>query len=163
MARRSRWIRALLWRVFFVVLVGTMLLGLVLFLRRGPEALVENFLSIAPGTETTVVVDRLNLRAAPTVDGQLIAVVQRGSEVRVTGLSETNAEFRFWPIETEIGGNQVTGWAWEGGLQANEWTGRLSWVQDVVDQIQDGRERVSNGWQRVSGWLPGALGPHPAL
>jgi predicted Ser/Thr protein kinase len=163
MARRSRWIRGLLWRVFFVLLIGTLLLGLVLFLRRGPEALVENFLSIAPGTETTVVVDRLNLRAAPTVNGQLIAVVPRGSEVRVTGLSETNAEYRFWPIETEIEGNQVSGWAWEGGLQANEWTGRLSWMQDVVHHVQDGRESVGNWWQRVSGWLPVGIVPSSEL
>lgn len=155
MARRSRRLRRLLWRLFFVLLIGTLLVGLVLWLQQGPEALVEDFLSVAPGTETTVTVDRLNVRSGPTTDAQLIGVVPQGSEVRVTGLSETSGEFRFWPIETDIDGTSVSGWVWEGGLQPNAWTGRLSWMQDIVERVQDVRTSASNTWDTLTGWIPG--------
>jgi hypothetical protein len=157
LARRSRHVRRGLWRLFFIFLIGTLLLGIVLALRQGPEALVSRFLSVAPGTETTVVVDRLNVRAGPTTDAALIGVIPSGTEVRVTGLSETSGEFRFWPVETEIEGVQVTGWVWDGGLQPNEWTGRLSWMQDIVDRVQSVRDGISDGWDRVTGWVPGVL------
>jgi hypothetical protein len=164
LARRSRRLRRLLWRVFFVLLVGTLLLGLVLALRQGPEALVARFLSVAPGTETMVVVDQLNVRAGPTVDAALLGVAPNGSEVRVTGLSETSGEYRFWPVEVEVDGAAISGWVWEGGLQPNEWTGRLGWMQDVVEQVQDARDAVASGWERLTGWLPGmAASPTPAM
>ena len=159
MARRSRKLRRLLWRVFFVLLLGTMLVGLVLFLRRGPEALVHNFLSVAPGTETTVIVDRLNVRAGPTTDAQLLGSLPQGTEVRVSGLSERSGDLRFWPVETEIDGATVSGWVWDGGLRANAWTGRLSWMQDIVERVQSARERVANGWDRVAEVFPGTIAP----
>lgn len=160
MARRSRRLRRFLWRVFIVMLIGTLLLGLVVYLQRGPEALVQNFLSIAPGTETTVVVDSLNIRSGPTTSATLLGTVPRGQEVQVNGLSEENNGFRFWPIETQIDGRTLDGWAWEGGLQPNEWTGRLSWVQGIVEEVQVARDTVSGWWDRATGWLPGTV-PKP--
>ncbi|HEV2129029.1 MAG TPA: serine/threonine protein kinase [Thermomicrobiales bacterium] len=157
LARRSRRTRRFLWRLFLVMLTGTLLLGLILFLRRGPEALVENFLSVAPGTETTVVVDRLNIRGGPTIDARPLGVVPEGAEVRVIGLSETRGEYRFWPIETEIDGEPVSGWAWDGGLQPNEWTGRLSWVQGIVERVQSAQDSASDAWDRVTGWPLGGV------
>lgn len=155
LARRSRRLRRTLWRLFFVMLIGTLLLGFVLFLQRGPEALVETFLSVAPGTETTVVVDSLNVRAGPSTDAQLIGALPRGSEVRVTGLSETTGGFRYWPVETELNGVGVSGWVWDEGLQSNEWTGRLSWVQNIVDRVESARNSVTDMWDNVTGWVPG--------
>ena len=155
MARRSRRLRRTLWRLFFVLLMGTLLVGFVLWLQQGPEALVEDFLSVAPGTETIVTVDQLNVRSGPTTDAQLLGSVPEGSEVRVTGLSETSGEFRFWPIETKIDGVPVSGWVWEGGLRPNAWTGRLSWMQDVVEQVQDARASMSSAWDSLTGWIPG--------
>lgn len=157
LARRSRRLRRTLWRLFFVMLIGTLLLGVVVFLRRGPEALVETFLSVAPGTETTVVVDNLNVRAGPSTDAELIGVIPRGTEVRVTGLSERTGEFRFWPVETEVDGVEVSGWVWDDGLQPNEWTGRLSWMQGIVDRVQATRDAVADFRDGIIGWLPGSV------
>jgi predicted Ser/Thr protein kinase len=162
LARRSRRLRGRLWRLFFVMLVATMLLGLALAARQGPEALVERFLSVAPGTETTVIVDRLNLRAAPGVESQQLGALPEGTSVRVTGLSETAGEYRFWPVETELGGAEVQGWVWDGGLRANAWTGRLGWMQDIVENVQDARESIASGWDRATGWIPGLVAA-PAL
>jgi predicted Ser/Thr protein kinase len=157
LARRSRRLRRGLWRIFFVVLLGTLMLGMALAIRQGPEALVQRFLSVAPGTETTVLVDRLNLRSGPGIDAPLLGVIPEGTTVKVTGLSETSGDYRFWPIETEIDGVQVDGWVWEGGLHANAWTGRLGWMQDIVERVQDVRHSIANGWDRATGWIPGLV------
>lgn len=154
LARRSRRLRRLLWQLFVVLLVGTLLLGLILYLQQGPEALVEDFLAVAPGTETTVIVDRLNIRSAPATDAGLIGVISEGTQVRVTGLSETDGEFRYWPVETELNDATVDGWVWDGGLQANAWTGRLSWMQDVVEQVQGVRDSIANTWDNLTSWVP---------
>lgn len=157
LARRSRRLRRFLWRLFFIFLIGTLLLGAVVALRQGPEALVARFLSVAPGTETTVVVDGLNLRAGPATDAPLLGTLSSGSEVRVTGLSEVSGEFRYWPVETEVDGRAVSGWVWDGGLQANAWTGRLSWVQGIVERVQAVRDGVTDAWDRATGWIPGSV------
>lgn len=154
LARRSRGARRLAWRLFGVMLIGTLLLGLVVFIQQGPTALVEDFLSVAPGTETTVVVDELNVRNGPATDEPLIGVVTLGTSVRVTGLSQTDGDFRFWPIETELDGTLVRGWVWEGGLQPNAWTGRLSWMQGVVEQVQSVRDGVTGFRNRVTELAP---------
>lgn len=157
LARRSRKLRGGLWRLFFVMSIATLLLGIAVAARQGPEALVERFMSIAPGTETTVIVDRLNLRAAPGIDATLIGALPSGASVRVTGLSETAGEYRFWPVETELNGVETEGWVWDGGLRANAWTGRLGWMQDIVENVQDARRSVADGWDRATGWIPGLV------
>ncbi|CAN5645207.1 hypothetical protein BH23CHL3_BH23CHL3_01440 [soil metagenome] len=155
LARRSRGIRRVMWRLFFVMLLGTLLLGLVVYMQRGPEALVEDFLSIAPGAETQVSVDRLNVRDGPAADAPLLGVVERGSTVRVTGLSEMSGEFRYWPVELGVNGTVVSGWVWDGGLTPNAWTGRMSWMQNVVEQGQEFRDGVVDTWDFLTGWIPG--------
>jgi predicted Ser/Thr protein kinase len=129
LARRARGVRRLMWRLFAVMVIGTLLLGVVLALQQGPTALVERFLSVAPGVET----------------------ISEGDTVRVTGLSRTDGEFRFWPVETEIEGRRMQGWVWSEGLQPNAWTGRLSWVQDLVDRGQSMRDDVPRFWNRIPG------------
>ena len=114
-----------------------------------------------PGTETTVIVDRLNLRAAPGIESQLLGALPAGASVRVTGLSETAGAYRFWPVETELDGIEAQGWVWEDGLRANAWTGRLGWMQDIVENVQDARDTVASGWDRATGWIPGLVAPLP--
>lgn len=157
LARRSRRARRLLWRLFFVMVMGTLLLGLVVFLQQGPEALFEDILSVAPGTETEVSVDRLNVRTGPSPDAQLLGVIPEGSSVRVTGLSETTGDFTYWPVETMINDTAVAGWVWDGGLVANAWTGRMSWMQNVVEDARDARNSVIDAWDNVRGWVPGLI------
>jgi hypothetical protein len=157
MARRSRKFRGKLWRVFFVMIIATLMLGMAVAARQGPEALVERFLSVAPGTETTVIVDRLNLRAGPGIESQMLGVLPTGTTVRVTGLSETVGEYRFWPVETQLDGAEVSGWVWDGGLHANAWTGRMAWMQDIVERVQDARRSIAHGWDRATGWIPGLV------
>lgn len=161
LARRSRWVRRQLWRLFFVVLIGTLLLGLALYILQGPEALVQDLLSIAPGTTTEVNVDRLNVRAGPSTEAELLGVIEQSSSVRVTGLSETDGDYRFWPVEVTVNGGEVSGWVWDGGLTRNAWTGRMSWMQGVVEQGQDIRKGAADTWETLSGWIPGYLPSNP--
>ncbi|HEU0164713.1 MAG TPA: SH3 domain-containing protein, partial [Thermomicrobiales bacterium] len=144
-ARRTGRFRGILWRLTLILFIGNLLLGTVLLVRGGPSALVERFLAVAPNTTTTVNIDELNLRVAPDLDAPVITVLDQGDKVRVTGLSETSGPYQFWPVDVTIDGSTVTGWVWGDGLAPNEWTGRLGWVQGIVDQGRDIDHQV-NDW-----------------
>jgi serine/threonine protein kinase len=155
LARRSRRFLRTIWRLTAVLAIGNLLLALVLMAQSGPSALVERFLSIAPGTSTEVVVDGLNLREGPGADSAVIAVLANGQKVKVIGLSEEDAQGRWWPVEVNQDGQHMEGWVWEGGLQPNAWTGRLSWMQDIVDGVVGVRDRVTGFVDDVTGLIPG--------
>lgn len=157
LVRRSGGVRRGLWRLTLLLLVTNLMLGGVLLVKDGPEALVERFLSVAPGTTTEVAVEFLNLRSAPGATSPLLVVLDNGQEVRVTGLSESDEQGRWWPVEADVDGQTVEGWVWEGGLQPNTWTGQLSWMQDVVDGVSNAWDSVTAGVDRVIGWLPGLV------
>lgn len=159
LARRSGGVRRTLWKLTLLLLIANLMLGSILMVRDGPAALVERFLSVAPGTTTEVSVESLNLRAAPGAGAPLLAVLQLGQEVRVTGLSESDEQGRWWPVEANVDGQSVEGWVWEGGLQPNTWTGQLSWMQDVVDGVSNTWDSVTGGIGRVIDFLPGLTIP----
>jgi hypothetical protein len=138
-----------LWRLALILLIGNLLLGTVILARGGPSALVERFLSIAPNTTTTVVVDELNLRPSPSIDTTVLAVLERDQEVRVTGLSERVDGYTFWPVDAVVDGQQYSGWVWDGGLAPNVWTGRLGWMQGVVEQVHAMGDSLGRAGQRV--------------
>jgi len=153
-ARRNRPMGRTLWRLAMYFAIANLLLGTVLLVRGGPESLVERFLSVVPGTETTVSVDSLNLRSGPGAGYPVIALLEFGQEVSVTGLSETDDQGRWWPVETEIDGTTYTGWVWDGGLQPNAWTGRMSFMQGVVENVQSVRTSIGNGIDWMTGLWP---------
>ncbi len=144
-ARRSRPLHLTLWKIVLVFALGNLLLASVLLSRDGPDALVERLLSVAPGTTTEVTVDELNLRSGPGAGFDVVDVLPEGTVVRVSGLSESSAEGDWWPVELERNGVTRKGWVWAEGLQPNEWTGRLSWVQGIVEQGQEIREQFTGG------------------
>lgn len=156
-ARRSRRFRRTLWRLTAVLVLVNLLLALILMAQDGPAALVERFLSIAPGTSTQVVTENLNMRQAPGTGSAVILVLSEGQEVKITGLSEEVEEGRWWPVEVEQGGAAAQGWVWEGGLRPNVWTGRLSWMQDVVDGVNDTKNSIQGGVERILDLIPGLM------
>lgn len=155
LARRSRRARRLLWRIVAIMLVANLLMGAILMVKEGPAALTERFLSVAPGTGTTVVTDSLNMRGGPGTSAPVVLVLSAGDDVKITGLSEEDEQGRWWPVEVDQGGQTYEGWVWEGGLKANAWTGRLSWMQGVADKASSAKERIGNGIDRVKGLVPG--------
>lgn len=163
LVRRSGGVRRGLWRLTLLLLITNLMLGGVLLVKDGPEALVERFLSVAPGTTTEVAVEFLNLRTAPGAVSPLITVLGNGQEVRVTGLSESDEQGRWWPVAADVDGETYEGWVWEGGLQPNTWTGQLSWMQDVVDGANNAWDSVTSGVQRVIEFLPGLVIPAPTI
>ena len=150
-ARKTSRLRYVLWRLTLVLLIGNLLLGSVLLVRGGPNALVERFLAVAPNASTEVTVDELNVRSSPDVNASIIGVLARGTNVRVTGLSVTADANQYWPVDVENDGQRVSGWAWDGGLAPNMWTGRLSWIQRIVDRAQSMGRRAAD--------LPGSRWP----
>lgn len=159
-ARRARPLKRSLWRLVLMFAMANLLLGSIIVARDGPSGLVERFLSLAPGTSTVVIGGPLNLRSAPGIDSPLIAELPDGQQVRVTGLSASDEQGRWWPVETTISGQHMDGWVWEGGLKPNTWTGRLSWMQDIVDGTRSIGGSISNG---VNALWPGSIGVPSAV
>ncbi|HWV24999.1 MAG TPA: SH3 domain-containing protein, partial [Thermomicrobiales bacterium] len=155
LARRSRRTKRLLWRVVLILLVTNVLLGAILMIKEGPSVLTERFLSIAPGTATTVVTDTLNMRTGPGTNQPILLVLSAGDDVKITGLSEKDEQGRWWPVEVEQNGQTFEGWVWEGGLKPNAWTGRLSWMQGIADKGTSVKNGISSGFDRVTGLIPG--------
>jgi hypothetical protein len=151
--------RRTLWKLTLLLFIANLMLGLVLLVRDGPEALVERFLSVAPGTTTEVSVEFLNLRSGPGAESLLVAVLETGQEVRITGLSEEDEQGRWWPVEVELEGESLEGWVWDGGLRSNTWTGQLSWMQDVVDNVSGAWNSIRNGFENVTDVIPGLAIP----
>src|SRR5690606_20786926 len=110
LARRSGGVRRTLWKLTLLLLIANLMLGSILMVRDGPAALVERFLSVAPGTTTEVSGESLSLRAAPGSGAPLLAVLQIGQEVRVTGFSESDEQGRWWPVEVDVDGQTIEGW-----------------------------------------------------
>ena len=165
LARRSRRMRRLMWRLVVVLLVANLILALVLMVKDGPSSLVERFLAIAPGTSTVVIADTLNMRSAPGTLSPVITALTTGQDVKITGLSVEDEQGRWWPVEVEQDGQTLEGWVWEGGLRPNTWTGRLGWMQGIADGVTSTRDRFRNGVDRVLDILPGVqvLPALPAL
>jgi tRNA A-37 threonylcarbamoyl transferase component Bud32 len=164
LVRHTGRLRRMMWKVTLLLLITNLMLGSILLVQDGPEALVERFLSIAPGTSTEVTVEALNLRSAPGASSPLLAVLGNGQEVRVTGLSEEDEQGRWWPIRVTVEGRNIEGWVWEGGLQPTTWTGPLSWMQDVVDGVSGTWSSITSGIGRAASILPGlTLVPAPLM
>jgi hypothetical protein len=145
-ARRTRPLHRTLWRLVLVFALGNFLLATVIIARGGPEALVENVLSVAPGTTVTVAVDELNVRAGPGAVYEVITTLPVDAKVKVTGLSEEDDQGRWWPVEFARNGETMRGWVWAGGLKSNSWTGRLSFMQDIVDGANDSQDAIADLW-----------------
>jgi serine/threonine-protein kinase len=153
-ARRTGWLRRAMWKIAAMLLVANLLLGSFLLVRDGPAATVEHFLSVAPGSNTSVSVDRVNLRESPGMEGEVIAVLGMGTSVDVTGLSITQDGEQWWPVRVDVNGQMVDGYIYDGGLRGNQWTGRLSWMQGVVDEVDAVRRDINGAWDDVTGLLP---------
>ena len=155
LARRSRRMRRTMWRLVTILLVANLLLAMVLMAKEGPSALVERFLAIAPGTSTEVITDTLNMRMSPGTTSPIVLILNTGTDVKITGLSESDDQGRWWPVEVKQGGQTYEGWVWEGGLKPNAWAGRLSWMQGIADGVNHTKQRFQNGVDRVRDVIPG--------
>ncbi|MBA3379571.1 MAG: protein kinase [Chloroflexia bacterium] len=153
-ARHTRSFRGTIWRLAMIFALGNLILGSVILVRGGPESLVERFLSVVPGATTEVSVDSLNLRTGPGAENAVIVVLSVGEDVEVTGLSETDEQGRWWPVNVDLDGTSYEGWVWSEGLQPNEWTGRMSFMQGIVEGGQDIRDGVADGIDTVTGLWP---------
>ncbi len=153
-ARRTRPLGRTIWRLALVFAVANLILGTVILVRDGPETLVQRFLSVVPGTTTEVSVDSLNVRTGPGAGNPVMTVLSLGDDVEVTGLSETDEQGRWWPVTVEQDGTTSEGWVWDEGLQPNEWTGRMSFMQGIVEGAQDGRDGIQDGIETVQNLWP---------
>lgn len=152
--RRTRTFRGKVWRLAMIFAVGNLLLGGLIVARDDQSDLLSRFLAIAPGTETIVNVDQLNVRAGPGAEFDVLDVLPEGTTVQIAGMSEVTADGRWWPVNVERDGEALSGWVWADGLRENAWTGRMSWMQEVVDTGQSVTDNGRNVVEDVQGLWP---------
>jgi serine/threonine protein kinase len=141
-----RTLRRRAWQAFLVFAFLNVVLSAILLERGGPSDLVEQFLSVAPGTNVVVTVDDLNVRSRAGAENPVITTLSVGDEVDVTGLSDSDEQGRWWPVRFERDGEEIEGWVWEGGLEPNAWTGPMSFMQDIADGADRARDTVVDLW-----------------
>jgi predicted Ser/Thr protein kinase len=133
-------------QAFLVFAFLNVVMCAILLERGGPSELVEQFLNVAPGTNVEVAVDDLNVRTRAGADNPVITTLAAGEEVDVTGLSDSDEQGRWWPVRFEQDGETIEGWVWEGGLEPNAWTGRMSFMQGIADGADRTRDTVVDLW-----------------
>jgi hypothetical protein len=125
-----------------VFAVGNLLLGLVLVTREGTGAILGPVIGFVPGTSTVVSTDRLNLRDEPGEGTTVLAILENGANVQLTGFSRVVDDERWWPVEVDNDGDTISGWVWDEGIAGTGFTRSTS--------------LPSRTWQRVTGWVADA-------
>ncbi len=144
-ARRSGWLRWRLWRLTVVVALGNLMLALLLALLRGPTSLLPINPVLAAGGEARVVLQDLQLRSGPGLDAHPVWLLDAGDRLTLRDKPEIADGMTWWPVQTDQGDIEMTGYVWEGGISPTKGN-RPAWVDDWIDrgrdQIEDLRDRV---------------------
>ncbi|MDQ3044284.1 MAG: serine/threonine protein kinase, partial [Chloroflexota bacterium] len=143
-ARRARWLSRPVRRLATVFLIGNLMLALLLLARGGPPALIGQTARIEPGVPARVIVDGLRLRDNPGTSSGVITSLDEGDRLTVLDQPEFIGGERWWPVRVEEGDGALTGYVWQEGLTAVPWTGRLTWVQEIIDRGTGARDAIAN-------------------
>lgn len=132
-ARRSRPVGAILWRLTAIVVVADLLLAMMLFVSQGRvPGLYEPPVGLSVGSNAVVAVEELVVRDRPSTDGAAIGMAQLGEPVRIEhNAVDANGE-RWWPVSVDKNGADLTGFVWSGGLEGGERQTPLAWMRDKL-------------------------------
>lgn len=143
-ARRSAPLRAALWRLAFVLAVGNLLLGLVLFAQRGTPGVLASAATLHPGGEARAVVAGLRVRASPGTDEPVLAVLESGDRIAITDAKVMIDNDAWWPVEDEVDGERVSGFVWGKGIEPIAPNDPREWARYLLHQGDALIERVTD-------------------
>jgi serine/threonine-protein kinase len=135
LARRTRRLSNLLWRLTIMLLLGNLILATLLVIDRGSlSALYDPTPILRPGGSASVAVADLRVRSSPGLSAPTITVLAPDTTLDLTD-SPTPADGEtWWPVRLTLDGETITGYVWAGGIKAE---GRLKRLDEIVDEIRD--------------------------
>lgn len=135
MARRTAWLRRGLWRVTLAVAVANLVLALAVYARHGSDGLLGREPTLKSGGEAEVVTQDLRVRDAPGLSTITLAILEPGTDLTITGQSETVDDRVWWPIRLEVDGTRIEGYVWEGGIEPAGGPGLGGTLRDGFDNL----------------------------
>lgn len=124
-----------LWKLVGILAVANLMLaGLSLWQTGAIPGVYAASSEITAGTEVTANVDGVNLRSEPGLDTSVIAVVDEGTAMEVTGGATTLDGQLWWPVAYDLDGFTVRAFASASYLSAVRPTGRDR-VMDWLDSL----------------------------
>jgi hypothetical protein len=52
----------------------------------------------------------VRVRAEPTTDAEILAILETGTEMEVTGTSEQADDYQWYPVTLVVEGEELSGW-----------------------------------------------------
>jgi serine/threonine protein kinase len=113
--------QATLWRFVMAMAVANLFLAAVLYINRGSvPGLIDGESDLQAGSQARVTVADLNFRGEPGLSSPSMALLEKGTMVKITGHHvEADAEV-WWPVSLESGGRTLMGYLWEGGIEPQD-------------------------------------------
>jgi hypothetical protein len=65
---------------------------------------------IAAGTVIATTSENVRVRAEPTTEGEILAILETGTEMEVTGTPEEADDFLWYPVSLVVDDEELTGW-----------------------------------------------------
>lgn len=115
-ARRTGWLRRLIWRLTILVLVANVVLGAVIWVADGPRGLLPLDTALEPGGRARVVESTYTLRLEPGRAGPFALEVEAGDEMDITGNPTPADDLLWWPVELDTEGGRVEGYIAQDGI-----------------------------------------------
>jgi tRNA A-37 threonylcarbamoyl transferase component Bud32 len=134
-ARRSTRFRRSMWRLVGALVVANVMLAAITWYDRGELPGLGASGHLEPGAKANVVVNDLNVRANPGRDGAILGLVGPGNQVIITGESASAADETWWPVETTVDGQQLTGYVWDEGIEGKR-SGLSGTIQAQIDRVK---------------------------
>jgi serine/threonine protein kinase len=130
-ARRSRWLRGVLWRLTGIVAAMNLILALAIVATDGVDGLTPSASNrLRPGGRAEVIVDDLSLRSKPGESNPVIGLLVAGDGLEITGEAEEAEGRVWWPVTVVGRGDEVAGYVWAGGIAPTDAAGLLERLSD---------------------------------
>lgn len=149
MARRTGWLRRLIWRLTVLMLVVNLALAAAILVARGPSGLLPVEPSLHAGGRARVVEETYTVRAEPGLAGPFALAVSAGEMVDITGEPTRSDDLLWWPVVVVKDGKRVEGYIAQDGIAPEaEGVG--------VRLLDQGRQRLDTLRTEATAWLTGS-------
>ena len=149
LARRTGWLRRLMWRLTLLVLMANLALAGGIFVARGPDGLLPGEPILSAGGRARVVEDQYMVRLEPGLSGPVAITVLGGTEMEITGNPTGSDGLTWWPVTIAGGDEPVRGYIAQDGIAPEE----VGLGQNLLNEA---KERFHNLKSEAEAWLHGS-------
>ncbi len=149
MARRTGWLKRLIWRVTLLILVANIALAAAIVVADGPEGLIPGDPSLHRDGRARVIEPEYRIRTEPGLNGPFAISVGAGDVLDIIGDPTVADGFVWWPVLIAKDGQQVEGFIAQDGIEAEA-------VGIGPRLLGDAKQRLENLQNDAKDWLTGS-------